>query len=108
MQAYSNPEREHDTWALPDLEIFELTAREIAERDEDMIHEFMKRPEYRLAAFNGRARDAMFQEMIDENCIEGGWFYWYCFPGCMPDSDAIGPYVSAQAARQAAQDDASD
>lgn len=21
-----------------------------------------------------------------------GWFFWYCFPGCLPDSDPYGPY----------------
>jgi hypothetical protein len=21
-----------------------------------------------------------------------GWFYWYCFPGCLPDSEPIGPF----------------
>lgn len=22
--------------------------------------------------------------------ITGGWFYWYCRPGCMSDSDPVG------------------
>lgn len=30
MQAYSNPERANDPNALPDVEVFELTAREAA------------------------------------------------------------------------------
>lgn len=21
-----------------------------------------------------------------------GWYYWFCFPGCLPDSDPIGPF----------------
>jgi hypothetical protein len=21
-----------------------------------------------------------------------GYYYWYCFPGCLPDSDPIGPF----------------
>jgi hypothetical protein len=21
-----------------------------------------------------------------------GWYYWACFPGCLPDSDPIGPF----------------
>lgn len=27
-----------------------------------------------------------------------GWYYWYCFPGCLPDSDPIGPFESEQSA----------
>jgi len=107
-QHYSNPDRESDPWSLPDLEVFELTAREVAERDDDMIHEYMKEHRFRLASINSRVRDAMFDEMIRDNGIEGGWFYWYCFPGCMPDSDAMGPYATRQEALKAAQDDAAE
>ena len=21
-----------------------------------------------------------------------GWYYWFCFPGCLPDSDPVGPF----------------
>lgn len=24
--------------------------------------------------------------------METGWYYWFCFPGCLPDSDPIGPF----------------
>jgi len=108
MQAYSNPKRKHDPHALPDLEIFHLTASEVAERDEDLIYEYIKRHEYRLAPMNSRVREQMFDAMIAENNITGGWFYWYCFPGCMPDSDAYGPFESAAAALQDARDNAAD
>lgn len=37
-----------------------------------------------------------------------GWYYWYCFPGCMPDSDPIGPFASAAEAESAAQDQQQD
>ncbi len=102
-QHYSNPDRESDPHSLPDVEVFELTAREVAERDEDMIFEFMKRREFRLASMNSRDREKMFDAMIEENGIKGGWFYWFCFPGCMPDSDAFGPYPTQKAAIEAAQ-----
>lgn len=98
MQFYSDPEREHDKWALPDCEVFELTAREVAEQDEDMIYEYMKRHTFSLASMCSRDRDKMFDAMIEEEGITGGWFYWYCFPGCMPEGSPMGPYASAQAA----------
>jgi len=105
---YSNPSRENDAYALPDLEIFELTAREVAERDEDLIYEYKKRREFRLAGMNSRDTEKMFDAMIEEEGITGGWFYWYCFPGCMPDSDAIGPFTSRDEALKAARDDAAE
>ena len=26
--------------------------------------------------------------------MEGGWFWWTCLPGCLPDSCAFGPFAS--------------
>lgn len=26
----------------------------------------------------------------------GGWYFWLCFPGCLPGSGAIGPYKTEQ------------
>ena len=52
----------------------------------------MKRPEFKLAAMSSRDRDRMFDVMIGENGITGGWFYWFCFPGCLPDSEPKGPF----------------
>lgn len=103
MKTYSNPDRVNDPHALPDVEIFQLTAREVAERDEDTIYEFMKRREFRLASMNSKVRDAMFDAMIEENGISGGWFYWFCFPGCLPDSEPFGPFNSANEAKADAQ-----
>lgn len=108
MQAYSDPEREDDEYALPDLEIFQLTAREVAMQDEDMIYEYMKRREFRLASMNSCVYEAMIDAMIKEEGIKGGWFYWYCFPDCLPDSEALGPYNSRKEALKAAQDDAAE
>ena len=69
-QAYSDPSRESDPHALPDLEVFQ---------------------EY------GGVRDC------DMN--EPGWFYWYCFPGCLPDSEPVGPFASEAEAIAAAQEE---
>ena len=37
-----------------------------------------------------------------ETRYEPGWYYWYCFPGCLPDSDPTGPFPSFVAAKIAA------
>jgi hypothetical protein len=66
-RSYSNPERESDPHALPDLEVFQ---------GEIELY----------TGFN--------------------WYYWYCFPGCLPDSDPVGPFETEAAALAAAQSDA--
>ena len=105
-QHYSDPSRADDKWALPDVETFQMTAEEIATsgRYEDEIHELMHEPEYRLANFNSKARAKLIDALIEQECIEGGWFYWFCLPGCMPDSEAMGPYATQAEALAAAQD----
>ena len=40
----------------------------------------------------------------DGEKLDPGWFYWFCLPGCLPDSDPFGPYSTADAALAAAQD----
>lgn len=35
-----------------------------------------------------------------------GWWYWHCFPGCLPDSDPCGPFPSEEEALKAAREDA--
>lgn len=32
-----------------------------------------------------------------------GWYWWACFPGCMPDGEPDGPYPTSEAASCAAQ-----
>lgn len=32
-----------------------------------------------------------------------GWYYWHCQPGCLPDSDPIGPFLSEDEAREDAE-----
>lgn len=73
-QYYSDPEREHDEHALPDIEVFQV--------DETMIRN--SPPE----GWKG---------------FEPGWYWWSCFPGCMPDSDPNGPFPSETAALADAQ-----
>uniref|UniRef100_A0A6H1ZAP2 Uncharacterized protein n=1 Tax=viral metagenome TaxID=1070528 RepID=A0A6H1ZAP2_9ZZZZ len=33
-----------------------------------------------------------------------GWYWWTCFPGCLPDGDPDGPYDTEEEALDAAQD----
>lgn len=37
-------------------------------------------------------------------CMEPGWYWWVCFPGCLPDSEPEGPFDSEAAAMAAARE----
>jgi hypothetical protein len=78
MQAYSNPKRASDPYSLPDVEVFY--------DDADSV--------------NGHARN--FDG--EGNPVEAGWYWWSCFPGCLPNSDPVGPFATAQEALADAQE----
>ena len=80
-QFYYDPARETETYALPDAEVFYRTKR------------------------NNKA-DGWLDD--DGNVLPAGWYYWTCLPGCLPDSDPIGPFESEEAAVADAQESASE
>ena len=75
--AYSDPTRATETYALPDVEIFYRTY-----------------DEWLSDGWNH----------YDDNSYTDGWYWWSCFPGCVPDSDPFGPFDTEAAAREHAQD----
>ena len=79
MQAYSNPKRESDPHSPPDVEVFYLAEWEIGENAE---------------------LESVFSDLSEE-----GYYYWHCLPGCLPDSDPIGPFATEEGALQDAQED---
>ena len=80
-QFYSDPRRASLPYSLPDCEVFHRTRAE--------------NKEYGCTDSDGIPMPA-------------GWYYWYCFPGCMPEGDPMGPYSSERAAIRAAISDAGD
>jgi hypothetical protein len=67
-QYYSTPERESSPTAEPNVEVFYVSRMECNYNLQNMDH-------------------------ADEYTItEPGFYYWYCFPGCLPDSEPIGPF----------------
>ena len=88
MQAYSNPKRESDPHALPDVEVFYVSPKEAAWYADKVDNE--------AAAFP--CEPEVFY------CTEPGWHWWSCFPGCLPDSDPIGPFATEAEALADAQD----
>ena len=77
---YSVPERETEPFTLPNVEVFYVSQLEVNYNMENMDH-------------------------VDEYTItEPGWYWWTCFPGCLPDSEAIGPFETEQDATRDAQE----
>ena len=31
--------------------------------------------------------------------VRPGWYWWACFPGCLPDGEATGPFITSTHAR---------
>jgi hypothetical protein len=91
-QHYSDIERENDEHALPDIEVFQLTAEEAVQQDEDLMWDAGKH--FPLMDMNSREHEKAIAWAVEESGITGGWFWWSCFPGCLPDSPANGPFKS--------------
>ena len=77
-QAYSDKSRESDPHALPDVEVFYFNG-------------------------DGRAMPCMIDG--DGAIADFGWYYWFCSPGCLPDSEPTGPFKTKQEALDDAQQD---
>lgn len=78
-QVYSDPSRESDPHALPDVEVF---------------------------YFDGVYPMIMLDDIDDVGIA--GYYYQFCFPGCLPDSDPVGPFATAAEATAAAQEGCND
>ena len=63
-QHYSDPSREHETYSLPDIEVFYSDG--IGDHGDEKL--------------------------------EPGWYWWACFPGCLPDSNPNGPFKTEEEA----------
>lgn len=94
MQFYSDPSRENDKWSLPDCEVWQATAEEIAETMEDEIRQARRLKGFELASVNDFIRQKLLEYIVREHGVQGGWVYQFCFPGCMPESGIFGPFTT--------------
>ena len=81
---HHNPEREGNAYALPNVETF--------------YHTESDGPDCWYSP-------GIWDDCDPDACAPAGWYYWFCFPGCMPDSDPRGPYQTEQEAIEAARDE---
>lgn len=69
---YTDPKREHDPHALPDVEVFHSDCLELTEGDKEVDGGII---------YNG-----------------DGFYYAYGLPGCLWDSDPVGPFETYEEA----------
>ncbi len=43
-------------------------------------------------------------EFAECGVTEPGWYWWSCFPGCLPDGDPVGPFNTEDEALADARD----
>ena len=97
MQFYTDPPRESDKWSLPDAEVFYVDVEDLFDLWPDSVH-------------SDAVSDALMEDGIEEtpdpdNPVHrdtvkhlAGWYWWSCFPGCLPDGDPIGPFSTEEEA----------
>ena len=50
-------------------------------------------------------RESCFWNTEDDESTGEGWYYWFCFPGCLPEGDApMGPFATEAQAESDARD----
>ena len=106
-QAYSDPKRETEPTALPDLEVWEVRTDE---QSKHTIFECGCCSCFHLVTFYGDCRDdsnryedaedyarrnGIDWRLVEEtDTPDAGWYWQSCFPGCLPDGDPVGPFES--------------
>jgi hypothetical protein len=50
--------------------------------------------------------DIAEEQWLDDNgdLLDPGWYWWACFPGCLPDSEPCGPFNTSVEAYANARD----
>lgn len=93
MQAYSDVSREDDPHALPDIEVWQAaTYRYDCRRCGDFIlDEGSATADPDGATCPGCGRQGPGEGTLVRTG-QTAWFWWSCFPGCLPDSDVRGPF----------------
>ncbi len=103
MQAYSNPKRESEPTALPDVEVFTAAIMRCPVCEAEYPETDRGGTSYRNT--NSETTCCHGKQLTR---VESAYWYWFCLPGCLPDSDPIGPFATEAEALADAQSNASD
>jgi len=93
MQAYSDPKRESNPYSLPDVEVFFMDMDDFLFAEPDTWMSEKMNDEEGIGTIMEHAKSL------------AGWYYWPCFPGCLPDGEAIGPFETEKEALEDAQEE---
>lgn len=99
-QFYSDPDREDDPYSLPDVEIWQDHISIVRSSCGDFEVGADSEAARGFCPSCGKATCVDEVERTDRQ----GWFYWFCLPGCLPDSEPYGPYATEQDAERAARE----
>ena len=91
-QHYFDPERADDPHALPDVETFQAYRHEC--RGCGAEHGLA--PDYYGNLYPAETTCPTCLKVAGFRCLdtEPAWYWWACFPGCLPDSDPSGPFAT--------------
>ena len=94
MRLYSDPRRESDPHALPNVEVWQATVGVIdcpdCHREDDEVQADCP------YCIECGQKQPLLPDVAPS--IKVGWFYTFGFPGCRPDGDTSGPYETFDAA----------
>lgn len=90
---YGNPSQADSPYTLPNVEVFEA--------------QYFECPDCSLIVLEHECPDCGPFSKTSGNTLMG-WFYWFCLPGCLPDSEPFGPFATEAEALQDAQENAGD
>ena len=82
---YSDPRGEEDDFMLPDVEVFYLSKKDFQDAEEGTW------------MFEAKENQLLSQLV--------GWYYQNCLPGCLPNSEPIGPFATEMEALEAAREE---
>lgn len=104
-QHYSSPSRANEPHALPDIEIWSDYITIVRTK----CGEFeVGRESESARGFCPSCDRATCVSGLDDGGIERteriGWFWWSCFPSCLPDSEPHGPFKTEGEALRDAQE----
>lgn len=77
---YTDPARETDAYALPNIETFPIDENDL----------------------QGDWREYVLERMADDPSLlpsdMTGWYWWSCLPGCLPAGEPNGPFETEEEA----------
>ena len=84
------------------IEVFTLTAEDFFDtylKDEKAVRQGAResgdwRTEAMREALGRDPHQVLAHDALDTAEALAGVYWWACFPGCLPDSDAFGPFAS--------------